>query len=103
MVAERNPQESARFGLHSSRLPGMAPTPTNICNFNPYLPDGEELYDYQHVGIGYCLIQTLDGKGSFISDEQGLGKTRQAIVTAKVHHAIQVAQGKTEGDIKVLI
>jgi SWI/SNF-related matrix-associated actin-dependent regulator of chromatin subfamily A-like protein 1 len=57
---------------------------TSTCNFDRYLPEGEHLYDYQHVGVAYALVQTADGKGTWIADEQGLGKTRQAIVAAKV-------------------
>jgi SWI/SNF-related matrix-associated actin-dependent regulator 1 of chromatin subfamily A len=53
-------------------------------NFDSYLPEGESLFDYQHNGVAYALLATRDGKGTFIADEQGLGKTRQAIVTAKV-------------------
>jgi len=63
--------------------PNPATTDTSIAYFNHLLPEGEELFDYQHVGVAYALVQTLDGKGCFICDEQGLGKTRQAIVTCK--------------------
>lgn len=52
-------------------------------NFDHLLPEGETLYDFQHVGVAYALVATADGKGTWIADEQGLGKTRQAIVTAK--------------------
>jgi SWI/SNF-related matrix-associated actin-dependent regulator 1 of chromatin subfamily A len=56
---------------------------TNV-NFDSFLPEGEHLFDYQHAGVAYALVQTADGKGTWIADEQGLGKTRQAIVTAEV-------------------
>jgi SWI/SNF-related matrix-associated actin-dependent regulator 1 of chromatin subfamily A len=79
-MAEKNSQGDAHWGLHSDSL---FPVSTNICNFDHLLPEGEELYDFQHVGVGYALVQTLDGKGCFICDEQGLGKTRQGIVICK--------------------
>lgn len=53
-------------------------------NFDQWLPEGQTLYDYQHVGVAAALLNTADGLGTWIADEQGLGKTRQAIVTAKV-------------------
>jgi hypothetical protein len=59
-------------------------------NFNSYLPEGQELYDYQHVGVGLALLNTADGKGTWLADEQGLGKTRQAIVVAKVRRAQKI-------------
>ncbi len=49
-------------------------------NFDHLLPVGEKLFDYQNVGVAYALVAAADGKGVFISDEQGLGKTRQALV-----------------------
>ena len=64
----------------------LSPMATAI-NFNSYLPEGQALLDFQHVGVAYAVFQTQDGKGSFIADEQGLGKTAQGIVTAKVHAA----------------
>jgi SWI/SNF-related matrix-associated actin-dependent regulator 1 of chromatin subfamily A len=51
-------------------------------NFDHLLPEGERLFDYQHVGVAYALVATRYGKGCFVCDEQGLGKTRQAIVAA---------------------
>jgi len=62
----------------------LDPMATATVNFDSFLPEGETLYDYQHAGVAYALVQTADGKGTWIADEQGLGKTRQAIVTAKV-------------------
>jgi SWI/SNF-related matrix-associated actin-dependent regulator 1 of chromatin subfamily A len=59
-------------------------------DFNSYLPEGEQLFDYQHAGVAYALVQTADGKGTLIADEQGLGKTRQALVTAKVRDAQKI-------------
>jgi SWI/SNF-related matrix-associated actin-dependent regulator 1 of chromatin subfamily A len=56
-------------------------------NFDSYLPDGQHLLPFQHVGVAYSIFQTNDGKGCLIGDEQGLGKTAQAIVTTKVHAA----------------
>src|SRR5215831_14210309 len=61
---------------------------TNTVNFDSYLPEGESLFDFQQVGVAYSLFQTRDGKGVMIADEQGLGKTRQAIVAARVHASI---------------
>ena len=58
-------------------------------NFDSFLPEGRTLKDFQHVGIAYAIHQTREGKGTFIADEQGLGKTVQAIVAAKVHAALQ--------------
>lgn len=80
-MPEKNAQVTAHLGLHGANLYPMA---TNLCNFDRFLPEGEELYDFQHVGVAYCLVQMLDGKGVFICDEQGLGKTRQVIVILKV-------------------
>jgi hypothetical protein len=54
-------------------------------NFDRYLPEGQELKPFQHAGVAYAVYQNQDGKGTFIADEQGLGKTVQAIVAAKVH------------------
>src|SRR5205809_328796 len=62
----------------------MSNSGTVTVNFDSWLPEGETLFDYQHVGVAYALMQCADGKGSFIADEQGLGKTRQAITTALV-------------------
>jgi SNF2 family DNA or RNA helicase len=63
----------------------MATTTTTAgVNFDAFLPEGEHLFDYQHAGVAYALVATAAGKGTWIADEQGLGKTRQAIVTAKV-------------------
>ena len=60
-------------------------------NFDSYLPEGERLLDYQHVGVAYALVAAAEpGKGALICDEQGLGKTRQAIVTAKVRKCRKV-------------
>jgi SWI/SNF-related matrix-associated actin-dependent regulator 1 of chromatin subfamily A len=57
-------------------------------NFDAFLPEGQSLKDYQHVGVAYALVAASEaGKGAFICDEQGLGKTRQAIVAAKVRGA----------------
>jgi SWI/SNF-related matrix-associated actin-dependent regulator 1 of chromatin subfamily A len=53
-------------------------------NFNSFLPEGVDLYDYQHVGVALALYNTADGKGTWLADEQGLGKTRQAITVALV-------------------
>ena len=69
----------------------MATTTTaTAVNFDAFLPEGESLFDYQHAGVAYALVQTADGKGTWIADEQGLGKTRQAIVTAKVRGARKI-------------
>ena len=57
---------------------------TATVSFDSFLPEGESLFDYQHVGVAYALVAASQGKGTWIADEQGLGKTRQAIVTAKV-------------------
>lgn len=70
----------------------MTTAPATV-NFDAFLPEGQHLFDYQHNGVAYALVQTAEGKGTFIADEQGLGKTRQAIVTAKVHATIK-GQGK---------
>jgi SWI/SNF-related matrix-associated actin-dependent regulator 1 of chromatin subfamily A len=59
-------------------------------NFDSFLPEGEHLFDYQHAGVAYALVQTAAGKGTWIADEQGLGKTRQAIVTAKVKGSAKI-------------
>jgi SWI/SNF-related matrix-associated actin-dependent regulator 1 of chromatin subfamily A len=59
-------------------------------NFDSYLPEGQHLFDYQHVGVAYALVATAGGKGTWIADEQGLGKTREAIVTAKVRGARKI-------------
>lgn len=64
-------------------------TATAPVNFDHWLPEGQSLFDFQHVGVAYALFQTRNGLGTFIADEQGLGKTRQAIVTAKVAAAIR--------------
>jgi len=58
-------------------------------NFDHYLPGDETLKDFQHVGVAYALWQTQDGKGTWIADEQGLGKTRQAIVAVKAGAALR--------------
>jgi SWI/SNF-related matrix-associated actin-dependent regulator 1 of chromatin subfamily A len=50
-----------------------------VLNFDRYLPEGQHLYDFQHVGVAYALWATREGKGAWIADEQGLGKTAQAI------------------------
>ena len=65
-------------------------TATPTVNFDAFLPEGESLFDYQHAGVAYALVQTAEGKGTWIADEQGLGKTRQAIVTAKVRGARKI-------------
>lgn len=70
----------------SDKMTHMA---TASLNFDRFLPEGQTLFDFQQVGVAYALDKTQDGKGCFIADEQGLGKTRQAIVTAKVHAAIR--------------
>jgi len=75
----------------------MATTTTTAVNFDSFLPEGEHLFDFQHVGVAEALVNTADGKGTWIADEQGLGKTRQAIVTAKVHAAAR------HQDAKVLV
>jgi SWI/SNF-related matrix-associated actin-dependent regulator 1 of chromatin subfamily A len=68
----------------------MATTTTTGVNFDSFLPEGETLFDYQNTGVAYALVQTADGKGTWIADEQGLGKTRQAIVTAKVRGSAKI-------------
>jgi SWI/SNF-related matrix-associated actin-dependent regulator of chromatin subfamily A-like protein 1 len=57
---------------------------TTSVDFDSFLPEGEHLFDYQHIGVALALVNTATGQGTWIADEQGLGKTRQAIVTAKV-------------------
>jgi len=57
-------------------------------NFDSFLPEGQTLKPFQHVGVAYAVHQNQGGKGCFIADEQGLGKTVQAIVAAKVHAAV---------------
>jgi hypothetical protein len=57
---------------------------TYTVNFDSWLPDKVSLYDYQTAGVAYALYATAGGKGAWIADEQGLGKTMQAIVAAKV-------------------
>jgi len=57
-------------------------------NFDKFLPEGEHLFPFQQVGVAYALHQTREGKGCFVGDEQGLGKTAQAITIAKVHAAL---------------
>lgn len=56
----------------------MTTTPALI-NFDHLLPEGETLFDYQHVGVAYALV----ARRTFIADEQGLGKTRQALVAVE--------------------
>ena len=51
-------------------------------NFDSFLPEGQTLKPFQHVGVAYAVHQNQGGKGCFIADEQGLGKTVQAIVAA---------------------
>lgn len=46
-------------------------------NFDSYLPEGLHLKDYQQVGVAYALYT----RRCFIADEQGLGKTWEALVT----------------------
>ena len=83
------------YAMPSATLGGMATTTASL-NFDSYLPEGQHLLDFQHVGVAYAIWQTQDGKGSFIADEQGLGKTAQAITTVKVHAAAHsIAQSKT--------
>jgi SWI/SNF-related matrix-associated actin-dependent regulator 1 of chromatin subfamily A len=53
-----------------------------VLNFDRYLPEGRNLKDFQHVGVMYALWATQEGKGTWIADEQGLGKTIQAQVAA---------------------
>lgn len=60
-----------------------ATSPAARIDFNSYLPEGESLFDYQQVGVGYALV----ARRTFIADEMGLGKTRQALVTAEVANA----------------
>jgi len=60
----------------------------SVVNFDRFLPSDQHLFPFQHVGVAYALMQSADGKGVFIADEQGLGKTRQAIVLAKAHAAL---------------
>jgi SWI/SNF-related matrix-associated actin-dependent regulator 1 of chromatin subfamily A len=62
----------------------MASTTTAAVNFDCFLPEGEFLFDYQHVGVAYALVAASEGKGTWFADEQGLGKTRQFIVTVLV-------------------
>lgn len=52
-------------------------------NFDHLLPEGETLFDYQHVGVAASLVE----RRLFIADEQGLGKTRQALVTVEAANA----------------
>lgn len=65
---------------------------TTTVNFDHLLPAGESLFDYQHVGVAYALVATKTdpGKGVAICDEQGLGKTRQGIVTCKAYGAKKI-------------
>lgn len=59
-----------------------------VLNFDRYLPANRSLKDFQHVGVAYALWATQDGLGTWIADEQGLGKTIQAQVTAMAHAAM---------------
>lgn len=52
-------------------------------SFDHLLPEGESLFDYQHVGVAYALV----ARRCFIADEQGLGKTRQALVALEAADA----------------
>lgn len=74
--------------MHDSAPASMWSSPTLVdmahdidpaLNFNRYLPEGLELYPFQHVGVAYALWATREGKGTWIADEMGLGKTAQAI------------------------
>lgn len=56
---------------------------TDTLSFDHLLPEGETLFDYQHVGVGYAAVT----RRCFIADEQGLGKTRQALITAEATDA----------------
>lgn len=75
----------------------LPPDPTYVCslpytggmahdtlNFDYLLPEGQALLDFQHTGVAYALYQIMDGKGCFIADEQGLGKTAQGIALCKL-------------------
>lgn len=53
---------------------------TAALNFDALLPEGQSLYPYQTVGVAAsCVLRR-----NFIADEQGLGKTIQALTTAEV-------------------
>ena len=70
-------------------------TATTTVNFDPFLPSSApRLKDFQHVGIAYALANTQDGKGTWIADEQGLGKTVQAITASVVHLMVHNPKGK---------
>jgi len=60
-------------------------TETAPISFDHLFVGDRKPYPFQTVGIAYALFQTQDGKGCFIADEQGLGKTIQGITTAVVH------------------
>jgi len=64
-------------------------------NFDGYLPEGQDLYPFQHVGVASSVYACQDGLGAMLADEQGLGKTRQAIVGAKVHADIFGYEART--------
>jgi SNF2 family DNA or RNA helicase len=53
-----------------------------VLDFDRYLPADRHLMDFQHVGVAYALWATQDGLGTWLADEQGLGKTIQAQVAA---------------------
>jgi SWI/SNF-related matrix-associated actin-dependent regulator 1 of chromatin subfamily A len=69
-------------------------------NFDRFLPEGQHLYPFQHAGVAYAVWQSQHGLGTMIADEQGLGKTIQAIVAAKVAAAIRKQEAEAT---KVLI
>lgn len=58
--------------------------PTTILNFDSLLPEGQTLYPYQTVGVAAaCVLRRC-----FIADEQGLGKTIQALVATEILGAL---------------
>jgi hypothetical protein len=59
-------------------------------DFDYLLPPGRSLLPFQQVGVAYALVATADGKGAWIADEQGLGKTLQSLVVCKARGARRI-------------
>lgn len=48
-------------------------------DFRPPAPEGREFLPFQRAGVSYAIARFLEKRGCLIADEQGLGKTVEAI------------------------
>lgn len=55
--------------------------------FDHLLPEGRALKPYQAAGVATALVECADGKGVFLCDQMGLGKTLMALMAVEVAKA----------------